>query len=66
MPVTWHWEKPGELAHARRDEEGPTLCGAEASPIPLMRPPFPKVRCETCDTAKGNETEHFPNLYLKG
>jgi|GEM_PF-5441318 len=65
MSVTWHWEKPGELAHARRGEENPTLCGAEANAKPLMRPPFPKVRCQVCDQAAGNETEIYPNLYLK-
>jgi len=65
MPVTWYWERPGQLAHARLNDDKTTLCGTGLpSEGPLMRPPFPAVRCATCEELRGIETEVFPNKYL--
>lgn len=65
MPVTWYWEDPGRLAHARLNDDKMTLCGTGLpAGAPLMRPPFPSVRCPTCEELRGLEVEVFPNKYL--
>lgn len=66
MTITWHWQdedREGRLCHARKQFTGETLCGAPSYERPLMRPPFPKVRCAACEEARGTEVQIYPNPY---
>ena len=64
--IVWVWKDLGTVAHAReQDEPVMALCGVEAPGRPLMRPPFPAVRCQACNDLKGSETQVFPNPHAK-